>query len=245
MSSRYALLLALVLLLLGCVSQPSPKDAMLSSIEKTSKLGSVVAEMELNFTVSSSDGASAGKAEITQYIRGDRTRSDLAISGIPGFEGVPLRAYSLDNGSYMCSKGETWECMEFEKDLGLAGEASSGFGWFNEKSRALMNSSAIEFIGGVEKREVAGRPCSFISARINYSKAGEQLPLGLPKNLKSAAFSECLDDETGIALSGSMLIETDGGSEGTGGIVSQLDLYVAKLEPNATISDNIFELPGK
>ncbi len=240
MSTRYIALLALGLLLLGCSVQPSPKDVLLKSLEKSAKLGSLFTELEMNVTSVSSGVPSTASALITQHLSGKKIRADMNISGMPGLEGIELRAYTLENGSYICGKTDSWECVEVNSSL-KADEASSGPVSFTENSRKLLNADALEFIGGVENRDAAGRKCNFISARINYTKAREALPEMLPEGVKSAQISQCLDEETGIALIGKLVVEEDTGNGGVA--VSQLEFTVRRLEPNAQIPQEAFALP--
>ena len=242
MSSRYIILLALAFLLLGCSARPSPKDVLLRSLEKSEKLSSLSTELEMNLTSVSSGVPTSASALVTQYLSKNRMRADMNISGVPGFEGIELRAYTLENGSYICGKTAQWDCipMNSTSQLGEA-EAASGPMAFSQRSRKLLNADALEFLSGVESREAIGRKCSFVSARINYTKAREAEPGLFPEGVKNAQMSQCLDEETGIALTGNLVVEENTDNEGI--VVSQLEFAVIRFEPNQPIPEETYSLP--
>ncbi len=241
MSSRYLALFALALLLFGCSSGPSPKEVMLKSIEKAEKMSSIYVELDMNVTTASSDGASIASATVAQWVSGERSRSDIHISGVAGLEGVALRVYSLANGSYVCGKTDAWDCVQLSNGSSLSGEVAEGPFSFTERSRKLLSADALEFTGGVEALEIAGRKCSLVSAKINYTKAQGVDPQSFPNGITGAFISQCLDDETGIALMGKTTIEEGTAESGTA--VSQLDMMVKRIEPNAGIQEDVFDLP--
>jgi hypothetical protein len=174
-----------------------------------------------------------------QYVAEGKSRSDFIISGIPELEGMEMRVYSIGNATYLCGKAEAWSCMELNSSIGMSGETLTGFGWFLEKGKSYIDSGAVEFTGGVGRQEFLGRPCSFVSGIVNYSKAADP---SAPKGVKIATFSECLDDELGIALRGKAVVEEE--TEG-GRAVSQAEVQITRLEPNGSIPESTFELPAK
>jgi hypothetical protein len=241
MGSRFIAVLALAAMLFGCASVQSPKDVVLSALDKSEKLNSLSADIVINMTAATQDGAVFSSGTVTQLISGARSRIDLSLAGVPELEGTDLRVYSLENGTFLCGKTDAWDCYAINGSIGIAGEAARGLGPIAEGGRKLLNSGAIEFIGGAESREVAGRKCTLISAKINYTKAREAEPVIAPSNLRSATVSQCLDDEAGIALLGAYTIEEETIDGGVA--VTKLEMQVMRFEPNAQIPEEVFELP--
>lgn len=239
MNPRYLIPLVLGILLFGCTSSPDPKQVMLESIKKSESLGSMSAELTLNTSVFSSGGATVVNAEIKQYVRGNRSRADIILNGVPELEGVELRVYAYGNDGYLCGKRDGWDCIRFNETLGLAGgDTLGGSGDWSETSRKLVESDAIRFLGGVQQKTVAGRQCSLVQAEVDYKKAASLF--GFSHELESMTLSECLDEKTGIALEGRIITEMQGNG---GSIVNQVDMYVKRLETGITIPEDMFVLP--
>jgi hypothetical protein len=239
MSSRIAVLLFAFVLFLGCTSPATPKEAMLSSLNTASALQSLQSETLMNFTFYSGSSIAYAQAKITQYSKGSKTRSDMSITGIPELEGMDVRAYSNEGGSFVCAKEENWTCVELLSDQGQI--PMHTFSQLSENGKKLIESGAISFLGNAEKSAVAGRECTVVSGTIEYEKAKVTLD-SLPTNLKLASFSQCLDSETGVALSGKLVLEgeTDLGERAA----SVSDMQVLSLQPNAPIDDAVFVLPA-
>ncbi|MFH1448511.1 MAG: hypothetical protein ABIG39_06630 [Candidatus Micrarchaeota archaeon] len=244
MISRYIFILVLMALVFGCTNAPEPKDVMLSSIEKSAKLKSLITDLTMNMTVLSQATTSIITTDIVQYKLDKMTRTDIIVKGVPQLEGVEMRVYSIEEGTYLCGKKDEWDCLSFGGDIGLTGEGFGGAQDWEGMSRGIVESDAFEFVGGVERLEISGRPCWLVSARIDYSKASSFL--NFSQDVKNVTLSQCLDDETGVALSGRIVTEMTGGpgSEDGGILINQIDMYVNQLNVNATISDSTFELPA-
>lgn len=238
MSPRYLIPLALVFLMFGCPSQPGPRDAVSSALDRMSAVDSMVVTLDMNLTSSSLAGTTYGSAKVTQYVLYGISRSDMKVSGVPGLEDVDLRLYSLENGSYLCGKAYDWYCLEVNSSSWV-GSGVAGLDGMSGRGRKLLDSGALQFIGGIERQEVNGRPCTLVSANINYSKVNEPWAEDL-KNVRNAVISECLDDETGIPLREKLVTETvtENGLE-----LSQTEFQVSSLEVNATVQDAMFQLP--
>ncbi|MFH0817998.1 MAG: hypothetical protein V1909_05190 [Candidatus Micrarchaeota archaeon] len=241
MSARYFALIALGLLFFGCTAQPTQKDVMLASLEKAGKLVSLSTELEMNVTSATQDGSTYATASISQKMSGKKIRADMKITGISALDGVELRSYTLENGSYICGKTDSWDCVQTNASRQFSGEAASGPAAFAETSRKLLNAGALEFIGAAQEKEIAGRMCTRISARINYTKASEVAPEIFPNGAKNALISQCLDAETGIALSGKLAIEEE--TQEGGVAASQFEFQVSQLSPNIQIPDDTFSHP--
>ncbi|MFH1470361.1 MAG: hypothetical protein ABIF01_01295 [Candidatus Micrarchaeota archaeon] len=235
MNPRYFVFIALGILLLGCASQSSPKEMLARALEKSESVTSLYSEIEMNVTTVVQGSPNAVSAYITQRMSAGKIRSDISITGMPELEGTELRSYALQNGSYICGKTDSWDCIQADS-VGEAGEAAAGMAAFAKRTRMLLEADALEFTDSPKITEIEGRKCTFLSARINYTKARESLPDILPEGVKSAAISQCLDEETGIALQGALIVEEENA-------LSQITFLVKKLEPNGIISEEEFSLP--
>ncbi len=239
MNPTYLLPLVLVLLLLGCTSAPSPKEVILSSIEKTENIDSVITDLRINMSTLNSDTATMISADIKQYKKGKKVRTDVTLTGLPSLQETVFRVYDTESGSYLCGNSGKWDCYRFNESVGLDSSVSGTEDW-NEMGRKLVESDAIEFIGGVKELEINKRKCKYIEGNIDYTKAPG---LGFSPDVKKVTFSQCLDDETGVVISGQVVMTLEDSPEVGGETINQIDLYVVNLNVNATIDDNVFELP--